>query len=189
MHLPVSSDPPLSSSDPSDARFAPDLSSSDDDDSPVSLPPTLVLGDANVSRLQLPGCRMVGLTNGRLSGLLSYARTQLRSSTEVNKVFLCLSTLDRRNKLITLTTTLKSLLSKCHCLFPRAALFVLLSGVPSHFSSSERETFHQFSAFVRNKHPSQCVVFSAPSPFLCSGDKWSSSVRGAVQSKISNHLN
>ena len=150
---------------------------------------TLILGDSNIDGILLPGCEVHGLPNGRLSGLLSYARSHLQPSQDINKIFVCLSTLDRRNKLVTLTTALKSLLSKCHCLFPNSTLFVLLSGTPSHFSTTERETFHQFASFVRNKHPSNCIVFSAPTPFACCDDVWSDSTRDFVRTKISDHLN
>ena len=150
---------------------------------------SLIMGDVNVASFDYPRCRVVGLPNGRLSGLLHFARTQLFPSTSITKVFVCLSTLDRRNRLITLTSTSKSLLSKCHCLFPNATLFVLLCGVSSDFSPNERETQHEFSSFLRNKHPSNCIVLSPPSSFSSSQDVWSEEVRSATFDRIREHLN
>ena len=149
----------------------------------------LVLGDSNISDFRLPSCRIVGMENGRLSRLLSFARLQLRQDNSIRKVFLCLSTLDQTNRLISLSTSVKSLLSKCHCLFPNATLFVILAGLSPQLTPSEREVYHQFSCFLRDKHPSKCIVLSAPSPFSCFGNLWSDTVKSAVEDKIRSHLN
>ena len=150
---------------------------------------TLVLGDGNLADLSHPFCRVCALPNGRLSALRALVDSSLPDSSSVTKVFVCLSTLDRRNRLVTLTTCLKSLLSLCHRRFPNSTLFVVLPGIPTHFSASERATLHEFSSFVRTKHPSKCIPLAAPFPFECNNDIWNSSTKEAVYSSISNHLN
>ena len=150
---------------------------------------SLVLGDDNVRTFNQPSCRVCTPLSGRLSSLRHFADRQLPPSSSIIKVFVCLSTLDRRNRFSTLSTTAKSLLSRCHCLFPRATLFVLLPGVHPDCSSSEQATLLQFASFLRNKHPNNCVTLASPSPFLCEGDTWSDSTRDQVFSILLRHLN
>ena len=150
-----------------------------------------LLGDSNLSPFRAPGCRVFALPNGRLSALRSFLRLSLPQTPDaaVLKVFLCLSLLDRGNRLISLTSCAKSTLSLCHRLFPSAQLFVVLCGVPCDFSQQQRVTHQEFAAFLRTKHPSSCVVLSAPVPFIASGSVWSPATRSSVFASIRRHLN
>ena len=150
---------------------------------------SLVLGDHNVRTFSAPSCKVFSPCSGRLSSLRTFADRQLPASSDLLRVFVCLSTLDRRNRFSTLSTSVKSLLSLCHCLFPRATLFVLLPGAPPDSSVTERASLHEFASFLRNKHPNNCVTLAPPSPFTCENDTWSSSTQAQVFSTLRRHLN
>ena len=77
----------------------------------------IILGDSNLRGLTTLNSSVHTFDNGRPSKLLFFARTELTPDSNITKVFVCLSTLDRRNRLITLTTSLKSPLSKCCLLY------------------------------------------------------------------------
>lgn len=155
---------------------------------PTTQPSCFILGDSNMSGFRDDRCRLLTLPNGRLSAL----RARLQSHApdgHISKVFVCLSLLDRANLVATNFSSMKSLLGRCHVLFPSATLFVVLVGIPQQSTPTERAKAHELACILRNKHPSSSIILSAPSPFFCSGNVWESSTKAAVYNKIRAHLN
>ena len=149
----------------------------------------LVLGDSNMSTFYHPDCFVYGAPNGRLSHLCAWMRSSSFPPSNFTKIFLCLSTLDRRNRYSTLSTTTKSLLGRCHTCFPQATLFVILIRPGPDFTNDQRSTFSEFFVFLRTKHPSRSIILPAPSCFSYTNDRWDSATRTAIFDLITRHLN
>lgn len=148
----------------------------------------LILGDANLSDFRDSRCRVLALPNGRLSALRARVYS-MQSNRNIKKVFVCLSLLDLSNRFVSNFTSLKAILGRCHGLFTRATLFVILCGCPADCSPTDRASYHEFTSTLRNKHPSNSIILSAPSPFACSGNIWSYESKQCVYRKILSHLN
>lgn len=157
----------------------------------LTIPPSssaLLLGDSNLSSFSHPSSTVFARSNGRLSNLRSLVQ-RLPSAQHIQKVFVFVSTLNKANRFITLTTSIKSLLSLCHQRFPSATLFVFAGGISNDFSTEQASTFRQLNFFLRSKAPSGCVVLSLPSPFDCVNDVWSQDTSQSIYSKLSQYLN
>lgn len=143
-----------------------------------SEPPSSVLKRPSV--LLAAGCivenfrgyvKCVPASQGRLSQLRA-AVASLSENPDIRHVFILPSLCDFNNKLDTLCSDFKSLLGRCHRLFPSAELFAIFPPLPENISSSQRVTLKEFLYFAKQKHPSgakivrSSLAFSTLSPTI-----------------------
>lgn len=149
----------------------------------------VIMGDSNLTEFEHPSCTVFSHASGRLSHFKGLLTATKKTHDNVQRFFVCLSTLDSGNNFNTNSTTLKSLLGAARRVFPRAQAFVMLLGYDPSLPSETRSNIQALNNYVICKHPSSCLHITAPQEFSVRDHRWSNAAQLSVYDKITSCLN
>jgi hypothetical protein len=105
--------------------------------------------------------RFHAAAEGRLSQL-RVAACSASVDSLVSRVLIVPSLIDHSNKLISQTSTLKSLAGRCRCLYSSASLHIIFPPPPANLEPAHREMLNDLMLYAKHKHPSGITVHRAP---------------------------
>ena len=141
----------------------------------------ILLAASDAAELRRHGFRFCPAAEGRLSQL----RAALRSEDvdlSIRRTVVLPSLRDYRNKETTLCADLKSLLGRCHSLYPNAKLVVVIPAFPPQLTFTEREVLKGFVHVAQEKRPSSSSILRTPA------NATPTSIRELISGNLNSHL-